>query len=85
MHGTRLLEEFEKRQGMEALEFGEEHGRRRIEVGWPGSGTLLVLAARQNDRPLMLGIVLLVALTVVVFNILTDLLYGKIDPRVRLS
>lgn len=53
--------------------------------GWPGIGTLLVASARQNDRPLMLGIVLLVALTVVVFNLITDLLYGKIDPRVRVA
>jgi len=53
--------------------------------GWPGIGTLLVQAARQNDRPLMLGIVLLVAMSVVAVNVVTDLLYGKIDPRVRLG
>ena len=53
--------------------------------GWPGIGTLLVQSARQNDRPLMLGIVLLVSLTVVAVNVITDLLYGRIDPRVRLD
>ncbi len=53
--------------------------------GWPGIGTLLVQAARQNDRPLMLGVVLLVSLTVVAVNVATDLVYGKIDPRVRVE
>lgn len=49
---------------------------------WPGFGTLLVSAARDGDRPLMLGGILLVAATVVVFNVVTDLAYSKIDPRV---
>lgn len=50
---------------------------------WPGFGTLLVTAARDGDRPLMLGGILLVAITVVVFNVVTDLAYVRIDPRVR--
>ncbi|MGH9280417.1 MAG: ABC transporter permease [Acidimicrobiales bacterium] len=49
---------------------------------WPGFGTLLVTAARDGDRPLMLGGILLIAVTVVVFNVVTDLAYAKIDPRV---
>jgi len=52
---------------------------------WPGLGTLLVQSARDGDRPLMLGLVLLVAITVVLFNVVTDLAYAKIDPRVTYS
>lgn len=50
---------------------------------WPGLGTVIVAAARQGDKPLMLGGILLVAITVVVFNVITDLAYARIDPRVR--
>lgn len=51
--------------------------------GWPGLGRLLVTAAETRDRPLILGMVLLVAFSVIVANLLTDLVYGLIDPRVR--
>lgn len=51
--------------------------------GWPGLGRLLVTAAETRDRPLILGMVLLVAFSVIVANLLTDLAYGLIDPRVR--
>jgi len=52
---------------------------------WPGLGTLLVQSARDGDSPLMLGLVLLVAITVVLFNVVTDLAYSRIDPRVSYS
>jgi ABC-type dipeptide/oligopeptide/nickel transport system permease component len=52
---------------------------------WPGLGTLLVDAARDGDRPLMLGGILLVAVTVVLFNVITDIAYSRIDPRVSYS
>lgn len=50
---------------------------------WPGMGFLLVRAMQSGDRPVALGIVLLIAFTVVVANLLTDLLYGWADPRIR--
>lgn len=50
---------------------------------WPGMGSLIVGAAEDIDHPVLLGLVLLVALTVVVANLLTDLVYAWIDPRIR--
>jgi peptide/nickel transport system permease protein len=54
-----------------------------IVFGWPGLGTLLVTASETRDRPLLLGLVLLVSVSVVVTNLVTDLVYGWIDPRTR--
>lgn len=50
---------------------------------WPGLGTVIITAARQADRPLMLGIVILIAAGVVTANLITDLIYARIDPRIR--
>ncbi|MDQ4097235.1 MAG: ABC transporter permease [Actinomycetota bacterium] len=50
---------------------------------WPGLGGLLLSAAQNRDHPVMLGIVLLVAFSVVLANLLTDLTYAWIDPRIR--
>lgn len=50
---------------------------------WPGMGTLLVGAAEQRDRPVVLGIVLVVSFAVVAANLVTDLVYARIDPRIR--
>jgi peptide/nickel transport system permease protein len=51
--------------------------------GWPGLGRLLVTAMQTRDAPIVLGVFLLVAITVVVANLLTDLVYAWLDPRVR--
>ena len=51
--------------------------------GWPGLGSVLVQAANNSDREMMLGLVLVIAFGVLVANLATDLLYGWIDPRVR--
>jgi peptide/nickel transport system permease protein len=51
--------------------------------GWPGLGRLLLAAAEQRDHPVMLGMVLLVAFSVVLANLLTDFAYAYIDPRIR--
>lgn len=50
---------------------------------WPGLGRLGVEAAANADYPLIMGITLVVAVMVIVANLLTDLSYGWIDPRVR--
>ncbi len=50
--------------------------------GWPGIGTLAVNAILARDFPLVQGVTLLVALTYVVSNLLTDLLYTLVDPRI---
>jgi peptide/nickel transport system permease protein len=52
---------------------------------WPGMGRLAVRAANDRDPSLMMGIVLIVAVTVLVANILTDVAYTYVDPRVRLG
>ena len=51
--------------------------------GWPGLGTLLLMAAESRDRPVLLGLVLLISLTVIAANLVVDLIYGWIDPRIR--
>ncbi len=50
---------------------------------WPGLGALLVEAIQRRDYPLVQGCVLLISLTYVLVNTITDLAYGWVDPRVR--
>ncbi|WP_309571931.1 ABC transporter permease [Deinococcus sp.] len=50
---------------------------------WPGMGRLSVEAALGRDYPLILGVTLVVAAAVVLFNLLVDLVYPLIDPRIR--
>lgn len=49
---------------------------------WPGIGRLMFDALLQRDYQLLLGIFLVTSVMVVVFNLLTDLLYRLIDPRI---
>ncbi len=51
--------------------------------GWPGIGRLLVQSIGFRDYPLVQGCILLIAVTYVGVNLLTDLVYGVIDPRIR--
>jgi peptide/nickel transport system permease protein len=51
--------------------------------GWPGLGRLVLSAAQTRDHPLLLGMVLLVAFSLVLSNLITDLLYARVDPRIR--
>jgi len=50
---------------------------------WPGLGTLVVTAINSRDYPMVQGVVLLAAVTFVGINLLVDLLYGFLDPRIR--
>jgi peptide/nickel transport system permease protein len=52
---------------------------------WPGMGQLAVDSALQRDYPMIMGITLMVSAVVVVTNLLTDLSYLVIDPRVKLT
>src|SRR5688572_29144085 len=52
---------------------------------WPGVGQLLVEAILKRDFPLVQGGVLLVSLSYVGINLITDLIYAYLDPRIRLS
>jgi peptide/nickel transport system permease protein len=51
--------------------------------GLPGLGQLAIKATKGNDLPLVLGVVLITAVFVAVCNLIVDLLYAVIDPRVR--
>ena len=50
---------------------------------WPGVGRLLVQSIGFRDYPLVQGCILLIAVTYVAMNLITDLLYGVVDPRIR--
>ena len=54
-----------------------------VVFNWPGIGTLTVDALSSRDYPVLQGIFLLLAVSVVVANLLADLLYSVLDPRVR--
>jgi peptide/nickel transport system permease protein len=50
---------------------------------WPGVGRLLVVAVANRDLAVVQCILLLVATTMVIANLVVDLLYGALDPRLR--
>ena len=52
---------------------------------WPGMGQLMVDAASQHDYPVALASFMILAVVVVVINLLTDLLYCWLDPRIKLA
>jgi peptide/nickel transport system permease protein len=54
-----------------------------IVFAWPGLGNLFISSIGNRDYPVLQGIFLLTAIAVVVTNVLTDMLYATLDPRVR--
>ncbi len=52
---------------------------------WPGIGRLLIQSIGFRDYPMVQGCILLIAVTYVTVNLLTDLMYGVLDPRIRLE
>ena len=56
-----------------------------VAFGTPGIGKTLVLAAKSRDMNIVQSFVLLYGIIFVVVNLMVDLLYGAIDPRIRLS
>ena len=50
---------------------------------WPGVGRMMVDAIRQKDTPTVLGTVVFLATTFSLVNLLVDLLYGFVDPRIK--
>jgi ABC-type dipeptide/oligopeptide/nickel transport system permease component len=70
------------------LEFGALLGGAIITetvFAWPGVGSLVVRAIGQKDFPVVVGCVTLLAVVFVTINLVVDLLYGYLDPRVRRS
>ena len=50
---------------------------------WPGLGRLVLSASLNRDHPLILGLFLFISLAVLLSNLITDLLYAWLDPRIR--
>ncbi|GAA3176397.1 ABC transporter permease [Blastococcus jejuensis] len=54
-----------------------------IVFSWPGLGQLALQSVQDRDYPVLQGAVLLFAIVFLVINLLVDLLYSRIDPRIR--
>ncbi len=52
---------------------------------WPGMGRLAVDSAVQRDYPLVMGITLMISAMVIASNLLVDVVYGWVDPRIRVG
>ncbi len=52
---------------------------------WKGMGVVIVDALGKYDFPVVMGAILFICVLLVIINILTDILYGLLDPRVRLQ
>ena len=50
---------------------------------WPGIGLLLIEAIRNRDNQVVVGVVLFISLAVIAMNLVVDILYGLLDPRIR--
>jgi peptide/nickel transport system permease protein len=51
----------------------------------PGMGRLLLQAVEQRDYPVVQGIIVIFGISIVVLNIIVDILYSVIDPRIELT
>jgi peptide/nickel transport system permease protein len=54
-----------------------------IVFSWPGLGQLALQSVEARDYPVLQGAILLFAFVFLVINLLVDLLYSRIDPRIR--
>ena len=52
---------------------------------WPGVGRLAIEATQLRDYPVIMGVALLTALTIILSNLVTDISYAYVDPRIRYS
>jgi len=52
---------------------------------WPGMGKLLIDSINLLDRPVIVAYLLVIVTFFIVINLLVDILYSLLDPRVRLS
>ncbi len=51
----------------------------------PGMGNLLITSISNRDYPVVQGILVLIAALIIIINFVVDLLYGRIDPRIRVK
>lgn len=52
---------------------------------WPGMGRLFIDHTERADFPVLMGILMLISIAVVIFQIITDVVYSMVDPRIRLN
>ncbi len=50
---------------------------------WPGMGRLFIDHVSRGDAPVVMGIMMMIAVAVIVFQLLTDIVYALLDPRIR--
>jgi ABC-type dipeptide/oligopeptide/nickel transport system permease component len=50
---------------------------------WPGMGNLLLTSIRENDQPVIVTYIMLAALVIITMNIIVDILYAVINPKIR--
>jgi peptide/nickel transport system permease protein len=51
--------------------------------GWPGMGRLFLDHVSRSDTPVVMGILMMIAVAVIIFQILADIVYAWLDPRIR--
>src|SRR5260370_19998889 len=71
-----------------AIDFGAVAGGAAIREGvfaWPGMGKLFIDSLEARDFPVLLAMLLLGAVFVISFNLVADILYAVMDPRIRYS
>jgi peptide/nickel transport system permease protein len=52
---------------------------------WPGTGRLFIDHTERADFPVLMGILMMISVLVVVFQIVTDITYSFLDPRIRID
>jgi peptide/nickel transport system permease protein len=52
---------------------------------WPGMGRLFLDHVSRSDTPVVMGILMMIAVAVIVFQIIADVLYAWLDPRIRFN
>ena len=50
---------------------------------WPGMGNLLLTSMYENDQPVIVTYIMMAALIILIVNIIVDILYGLINPKIR--
>lgn len=71
-----------------AIDFGSVAGGATITEGifaWPGTGSLFLSSLEKRDYPVLLSILMIGGVLVILFNLVADVLYGIMDPRIRYS
>jgi peptide/nickel transport system permease protein len=69
-----------------AIDFGAIAGGAAVTetiFAWPGLGSFFILSLTSRDYPVLMAMLLMSAVTVITFNLIADVLYGVLDPRIR--